>query len=85
MYAVIGVARADLDFDYTSAGRYVYVAAFLLILCIVDLAGNRALGRLAPLRRRAVAIGAGRVDVGVGYRRQSQLAMDGAHAVSVPS
>ena len=37
MYALIGVARAELDSDYTTRGRYVYVAAFFLVLCVADL------------------------------------------------
>ncbi len=53
MYVVIGVGRAELDFDYATSGRYAYVAAFFLILCIADLvAGKRdSIGSLAGTRR----------------------------------
>ena len=42
LYALIGVARAELDSDYTTRGRYVYVAAFFLALCVADLVPRRA-------------------------------------------
>lgn len=58
MYAVIGIARAELDFDYTTRGRYVYVAAFLLILCIADLIDvGHALTLLPSTSRAAAGIG----------------------------
>lgn len=37
MYLVIGVVRASLDYDYAVLNRYVYVAAFLLVLCVADM------------------------------------------------
>lgn len=55
MYAVIGIARAALGFDYTTRGRYVYVAAFLLILCIVDLIEGEYALSLLPSTGRATA------------------------------
>ena len=64
MYAVIGIARADLDFDYTTRSRYVYVAAFLLILCIADLLPSeermamfRPWGRIAVIAATGAVLG----------------------------
>ena len=59
MYALIGVARAGLEPDYTSRGRYVYVAAFFLVLCVADLATGARTGlpRTRPGVLAAVAAG----------------------------
>jgi hypothetical protein len=57
MYVVIGVGRAGLDFDYATLGRYVYVAAFFLILCAADLvAESRDSIRALTGRRRALLV-----------------------------
>ena len=60
MYALIGIARAELEPDYATRGRYVYVAAFFLVLCVSDLAAGADL--LRPRTRSgeivAVAVGA---------------------------
>jgi hypothetical protein len=37
MYTVIGLVRADLESDFATRSRYVYVASFLLVLAAVDL------------------------------------------------
>ena len=65
MYVGIGVARADLAVDYARSSRYVYVAAFLLVLCIADLLPSRE--RMAMLR----SVGTDRCDRGDG--RSSRL------------
>jgi hypothetical protein len=36
LYLLAGAVRANLDFDYAVAGRYVYIAAFLLALALAD-------------------------------------------------
>jgi hypothetical protein len=36
MYATIGLVRADLPSDFATRSRYVYVAAFLLVLAVAD-------------------------------------------------
>jgi hypothetical protein len=36
MYAVIGLVRADLPSDFAARSRYVYVAAFFLVLAVAD-------------------------------------------------
>ena len=36
MYAVIGLVRADLPSDFATRSRYVYVAAFFLVLAVAD-------------------------------------------------
>jgi hypothetical protein len=44
MYTVIGVGRvrADPGYDHATSSRYVYVAAFLLVLAVVDLLPERS-------------------------------------------
>jgi hypothetical protein len=61
MYAVIGVARAGLEPDYTTRGRYVYVAAFFLALCVVDLVPRETLSGGLPRSPRSLLVGAGAV------------------------
>jgi hypothetical protein len=56
MYAVIGVARAELEPDYTTRGRYVYVAAFFLALCVADLVPRDPLSGV-PRSPRSLLIG----------------------------
>jgi hypothetical protein len=59
MYGVIGVARAGLEFDYTTRGRYVYVGAFFIVLCVADLLAGRTVAfGTVPARRRLLAGGA---------------------------
>jgi len=53
LYALAGAVRANSDFDYAVAGRYVYVAAFLLALALAD-ALRPLLDRVDSKRRRAV-------------------------------
>ncbi len=36
MYTLLGLVRADLHSDFATRSRYVYVAAFLLVLAVVD-------------------------------------------------
>jgi hypothetical protein len=59
MYALVGVARAELQPDYTTRGRYVYVAAFFLVLCIADLMAGADFRVLHSHSRRVAAIAAG--------------------------
>ena len=61
MYALIGVVRAELDGDFTISGRYVYVAAFFLILCVADLARVVAFRLPRTRSRTSAALGAGAV------------------------
>jgi hypothetical protein len=61
MYAVIGVARAELESDYTTRSRYVYVAAFFLALCVADLVPREALSGSLPRRPRSLLLGLGAV------------------------
>lgn len=57
MYVVIGIARAELDSDYSTRGRYVYVAAFFLMLCIADLLAGKDVSVRAPgIRHRPLAV-----------------------------
>lgn len=59
MYALIGVARAELDFDYTTRGRYVYVAGFFVVLCVADLLQRSELLETGRVRSgMAIATGA---------------------------
>ena len=60
MYTGIGVARAELEPDYTTRSRYVYIAAFFLVLCIADLLRHGASTRTSPSSRaRLAALAAG--------------------------
>jgi hypothetical protein len=54
MYALVGVARAELEPDYSTRSRYVYIAAFFVILTVADLLTGRDLAGLARGRRGAV-------------------------------
>jgi hypothetical protein len=61
MYALIGVARAEHPepLDFAISGRYVYVAAFFLVLCVADLATGVAFRRPQTLIGRLTAVTAG--------------------------
>jgi hypothetical protein len=62
MYVGIGAARADFEVDYARSSRYVYVAAFLLVLCIGDLLSARSgAGTSRPWRRVAAIAAVGAV------------------------
>jgi hypothetical protein len=59
MYASVGLVRADLDDSYETRSRYTYVAAFFLVLVLVDLLTERQW--MSRMRRRwasALALGA---------------------------
>lgn len=56
MYVGIGTARADLNVDYARSSRYVYVAAFLLVLCVGDLLASRRWPATPRRWRRVAAI-----------------------------
>jgi hypothetical protein len=55
MYTGIGVARAELEPDYTTRSRYVYIAAFFLVLCIADLLRHGASTRTSVGSRTRLA------------------------------
>lgn len=58
MYTVIGLVRADLPSDFATRSRYVYVAAFFLVLAVADwlpLLRDRTTGR--PRGRLALEAG----------------------------
>jgi hypothetical protein len=57
MYTVIALVRAQADpgYDHAISSRYVYVAAFLLVLAAVDLLPERA-GWSAPWTRQGVVV-----------------------------
>ena len=57
MYLIIGVVRAQLPSDFATRSRYVYVAAFLLVIAVADWLPSlhdRASGRLP---RAALSVG----------------------------
>ena len=54
LYALLGVTRAGLGADYTDKSRYMYVAAFLLVIAVADLV-PRSILRL-PRERRAMVL-----------------------------
>jgi hypothetical protein len=57
MYLIIGLVRAQFPSDFATRSRYVYVAAFLLVISVADwlpLLRDRARG---PLARAALAVG----------------------------
>jgi hypothetical protein len=62
MYVIVGLVRADLDDSYETRSRYTYVAAFFLVLVLVDLLADRQWMSRMP-RRWAAAIGLGAVVV----------------------
>ena len=58
MYFIIGVVRAELPSDFATRSRYVYVAAFLLVIAVADWVPSlrdRASGRL-PRAALSVAL-----------------------------
>jgi hypothetical protein len=60
MYTLIAFVRADLEVDYANASRYVYVAAFFLVLGVVDLLPRRdAWSRIGTRTRVAIATALG--------------------------
>jgi hypothetical protein len=59
MYAAVGLVRADLDDSYETRSRYTYVAAFFLVLVLVDLLTERQwMSRTRPRWASALALGA---------------------------
>ena len=62
MYAVIGAGRAELEPDYTTRSRYVYIAGFFLVLCVADLLrGEPSTGTSPSSQARLVTVAAGGV------------------------
>jgi hypothetical protein len=61
MYLLIGVARAEhpSPLDFATSGRYVYVAAFFLVVCVADLATGVAFRRPRTRIGRVAAVVAG--------------------------
>jgi hypothetical protein len=62
MYLLIAFVRSDLESDYANASRYVYIAAFFLVLAVADLLPRRAAWSRTRTRTRAAvaaAVGGG--------------------------
>ena len=63
MYTVIGVVRAELESDFATRSRYVYVAAFLLVIAVADwlpllrdYAGGQSRGRVGLVALLSVVL-----------------------------
>ena len=76
MYTVVGLTRADLASDFATRSRYVYVAAFLLVLAAADLISHVHAGPRLPtvavlglLALVCLSVGANLVDLRAGRRQ----------------
>lgn len=56
-YGVIGLTRADLPGDFATRSRYVYIAAFFIVLAVVDWIPNLRAWAGDVRARRAIVIG----------------------------
>jgi hypothetical protein len=66
MYVVIGIVRAGLEFDYATLDRYVYVAAFLVVVTVADLLSGRHDQSAAAARMRSPLV-VGAVGLGLAW------------------